>query len=126
MAQAGRSKYGFNNTDIEVSLQLNYAICGNRTGIFKSTNNGTNWTAINTGLDTSMGTSVYALFASGTNLFAGTEAGVFLSAGSYTNWTGVNTGLPKLIFMLCPERVLYICRSMGVYRTTIMVETGHR
>jgi hypothetical protein len=59
-------------------------------GIFLSTNNGTSWIEVNTGM-TSTGCSAFAV--SGTNLFAGTEGGVFLSTNNGTKWTPVNTGL---------------------------------
>ena len=59
-------------------------------GVFLSTNNGTSWTAVNTGLTSSF---VYALAVSGTNLFAGTYDGIFLSTNNGTSWTAVNTGL---------------------------------
>jgi hypothetical protein len=54
-------------------------------GVFLSTNNGTSWSAVNTGL-TNIG--VITLAVSGTNLFAGTSSGgVFLSTNNRTNWT---------------------------------------
>ncbi len=56
--------------------------------VFRSTNNGTSWTA--TGLTY---TTVLSLAVSGTNLFAGTYGGVFLSTNNGTSWTAVNTGL---------------------------------
>lgn len=59
-------------------------------GIFLSTNSGTSWTVVNTGLTN---TDVRALTVSGTNLFAGTAGGVFLSTNSGTNWTAINNGL---------------------------------
>jgi len=60
-------------------------------GVFLSTNNGTSWTAVSTGLTN---TGVYALAVSGSNLFAGTSGGgVFLSTNNGTSWTAVNTGL---------------------------------
>jgi hypothetical protein len=59
-------------------------------GVFLSTNNGTNWTAVNTGLTN---TNVYALALNGTNLFAGTLGGVFLSTNNGTSWAQVNSGL---------------------------------
>ena len=60
-------------------------------GVFLSTNNGTSWTQVNTGLTN---TNVRSLAVSGTNLFAGTEGGgVFLSTNNGTSWTQVNTGL---------------------------------
>jgi hypothetical protein len=59
-------------------------------GVYLSTNNGTTWTAVNTGLTDS---SVHVLAISGTNLFAGTDCGVFLSTNNGTNWTAASTGL---------------------------------
>ena len=60
-------------------------------GVFLSTNNGTSWTAVNSGLTN---TSVRALAVSGSNLFAGTDyGGVFLSTNNGTSWTEVNSGL---------------------------------
>jgi hypothetical protein len=71
-------------------------------GVFLSTNNGTNWTAVNNGLpklpeDTTLYATIINSFAvSGTNLFAGTDSdGVFLSTNNGTSWTLVNNGLPK-------------------------------
>ncbi|HZY10247.1 MAG TPA: T9SS type A sorting domain-containing protein, partial [Bacteroidota bacterium] len=49
----------------------------------------TSWTAVNTGLTT----TVSSLAVSSTNLFAGTDDGVFLSTNRGTSWTQVNTGL---------------------------------
>ena len=63
-------------------------------GVFKSTNGGTNWTAINTGLTN---TYVYALAIdpqTPDTLYAGTDGGgVFKSTNGGTNWTAINTGL---------------------------------
>ncbi len=64
-------------------------------GVFLSTNNGTNWTAANTGLKQ---TTVWSLAVSpngagGSNVFAGTGGGVFLSTNNGTSWAAVDTGL---------------------------------
>ncbi len=61
-------------------------------GVFLSTNNGTSWTAVNTGLTDTLVTS---LAVSGTNLFAGTDnyGGIFLSTNNGTSWTPENSGL---------------------------------
>src|ERR1035437_9798478 len=61
-------------------------------GLFRSTDDGTSWTAENTGL---MG-YVFSLAVSGTNLFAGTGNGVFLSTNNGTSWTPSSSGLPPL------------------------------
>ncbi|MEX2055284.1 MAG: sialidase family protein, partial [Candidatus Andersenbacteria bacterium] len=58
-------------------------------GVFRSSDNGTSWTAVNTTFS-----SVFAFAVSGTNLFAGTTNGrVILSSNNGTNWTEVNTNL---------------------------------
>jgi len=59
-------------------------------GVFRSTNNGANWTAVNNGLT---GLNVRALALSGTYLFAGTADGVYRSSDSGANWIPINTGL---------------------------------
>lgn len=61
------------------------------TGLCLSTDNGSNWTAVNTGLTN---IDVHSLAISGSNIFAGTSGGgVFLSTNNGSNWTAVNTGL---------------------------------
>jgi hypothetical protein len=65
-------------------------------GVYLSTNDGTSWTQVNTGLTS---TRVFALAAttggggSGMSLFAGTGGGIFLSTNNGTSWTKVSTGL---------------------------------
>jgi len=61
-------------------------------GIFLTTNNGTNWATVNSGLDQ----RVHSIVVSGTNLFAGTLGGVFRSTNNGTSWTAVNSGLTSL------------------------------
>ena len=64
--------------------------------IFRSTDNGTDWTAVNTGLDL---IAFYALAVSpngtgSTNLFAGTSGGgVWFSTNNGTSWKAVKIGL---------------------------------
>ena len=55
-------------------------------GVFLSTNNGTSWTEVNSGLTNS---DVLSLAVGGTNLFAGTWGGVFLSTNNGTSWTAI-------------------------------------
>lgn len=59
-------------------------------GVFLSSNNGSSWAAVNTGLPI---TDVVALAISGNNIFAGTNNGVFRSSNNGSNWVTVNTGL---------------------------------
>ena len=65
-------------------------------GVFVSTNNGTSWTAVNSGLTN---TDVRALAVSGTNLFAGTGGGgVYLSTNNGTSWSAAGTDLTCISF----------------------------
>lgn len=86
-------------------------------GVFLSTNNGTSWTEVNTGLTSSF---VYALAVSGTNLFAGTYDGIFLSTNNGTSWTAVNTGLTNTnVLSLAPDLLsgnLFAGTYGGVWR----------
>jgi hypothetical protein len=62
-----------------------------RGGVFLSTNNGTSWNTINTGLTD---LNIFDLAVSGKNLFAGTQlGGIFLSTNNGTSWASVNAGL---------------------------------
>ena len=68
---------------------------GTDAGVFLSTDEGVNWTAMNLGLTK---TYVKSLCVSGTNLCAGTNGGgVFLSTNSGGSWNAVNTGLTNQI-----------------------------
>ena len=63
--------------------------------MFKSTNGGANWSAVNTGLTD---TEVYALAIDPTTpatLYAGTYGGVFKSTNGGGDWSAVNTGLTR-------------------------------
>jgi hypothetical protein len=59
-------------------------------GVFRSTDNGTTWTAANNGLAIM---DVYTLAVSSTGLYAGTRDGVFVSVNKGTSWSDKNTGL---------------------------------
>ena len=59
-------------------------------GVFLSTNYGTTWSAVNSGLTN---TDVQCLAVSGANVFAGTKGGVFLSTDNGGSWNAANSGL---------------------------------
>lgn len=64
-----------------------HLFAGTSNGVFLSTNNGTNWTQVNTGL---MNTNVYSLASKEQYLFAGTyNGGVFRSTNSGASWVQV-------------------------------------
>ncbi len=61
-----------------------------RSGVFRSTDNGISWAAVSSGMPDS---AVFSLAVSGTNLFAGSYGGVFLSTNNGTTWTGASNRL---------------------------------
>ncbi len=63
-------------------------------GVFLTTDDGTSWTAVDSGLSNSR---VNGLAVSGTNIFAAINGGgIFLSTNSGTSWAAVNNGIYDL------------------------------
>ena len=86
---------GFKLTPQVEALAINpsghiFAGCWGVGGVFRSTNNGDNWTNI---LQLNKSTSVFAINPSG-HIFVGTDSsGIFRSTNNGDNWTPVNDGL---------------------------------
>jgi ligand-binding sensor domain-containing protein len=88
-------------------------------GIFLSTDNGTSWSAVNTGL-----TCLYieALTQSGTNLLAGTYgSGIFLSTNNGTSWTETKVGPASS--QISPQSVRFV-KNFTRSGTNIFARTG--
>jgi len=66
----------------------------NSSGVYLSTDNGMNWTAVNTGLTSK---EVIELATYDNNLFAGTTGGAFLSTNNGANWTALNLGSTEYV-----------------------------
>jgi hypothetical protein len=87
-------------------------------GVFLSTNRGTNWTSVKTGLPSSI---VYSLFPFGSDLFAGTNSGVYLSTNDGTNWKAANAGLTtttRVNAFVVRDTYLFVGTSRGVFLST--------
>ncbi len=76
------TSFAYNGTNIFVGTY--------EAGIFLSTNNGTDWTPVTSGV---LYPGIRALATIGTNLFAGTWGGMYLTVDSGKNWTSINAGL---------------------------------
>jgi photosystem II stability/assembly factor-like uncharacterized protein len=66
---------------------------GGATGIFKSTDGGTSWRAINYGLTNVIVYSLVIDPVTTTTLYAGTDGGVFKSINGGKNWAAQNNGI---------------------------------
>jgi photosystem II stability/assembly factor-like uncharacterized protein len=103
----------FGRTVFSLAVSGSNIFAGTDSGVFLSTNYGTNWTAVNSGLTN---TDVRALAVIDSNIFAGTYGGVFLSTDTGTSWTTVNSGLGANTHVY----------SFGVSGSNIFVATDSR
>ncbi len=91
---------------------------GTNGGIYRSTDNGQSWVAVNTGLATF---TVNALAVIGTTLFAGTDGGgVFRSTDNGNSWALANSGIgSQFIYALTANgTTLFAGTSRGIYLST--------
>jgi hypothetical protein len=96
-----------------------YLFAGSDSNVFRSSNKGSDWTKIGSGLPTCW--RITALAVNGTNLFAGTNGGgVFLSTDDGTMWNPVNTGLANLNVkaLLVSQPKIIAGTDDGVFRST--------
>lgn len=87
-------------------------------GIFRSSENGLNWTAVNSGLPAKAWIS--ALAVKGTVLFAGTTGeGVFRSENNGTSWIAINQGLTNIYVrtLAVMDANLFAGTDAGVFRS---------
>lgn len=88
-------------------------------GVFRSTDSGQSWVAVNTGLTN---LSVNALAAIGTNLFAGTDGGgVFRSTDNGNSWASANSGIGnQFVYALTANGATLFAGTNGggIYRST--------
>ena len=85
-------------------------------GIFKTTNDGAQWTDASTGLP--LFTAITCFATSGSNVFAGTDNGVFVTANG-TSWANINTGLIDTSITVMTTSANYLwagTNSQGVWR----------
>lgn len=94
-------------------------------GVFLSTNNGENWTAVNYGLKS---LAVQPLAVLGTKLFAGTMgAGIFSSTNNGSNWAPSSLGLYDLNIELLAvkDTNIFAATHTGVYISADTGKTWH-
>ncbi len=93
-------------------------------GVFRCTNDGSSWVAVNSGLTDTL---VKALAMSGPNLFAGTDSGgVFLSTNFGNSWAPVSSGLTNLVIhsLAIGGASLFAATDNGVWIRPLSEMTG--
>ncbi len=87
------------------------------TGIYRSTNYGESWAAVDSGLRRTI-VSVFAV--KDTNIFAGTSRGVFLSTNEGSTWAQMNTGLTdtNINALVVKGPTLFAGTSNGIFIST--------
>ena len=75
-----------------LTLKGSNLFAGTSNGAFRSTDNGTTWTELDTNL---FRTRIYDIFVSGTNLFIGSASGAYRSSDDGATWDVINYGLAQ-------------------------------
>lgn len=91
---------------------------GTDKGVFISTNNGNDWTPVNSGLTN---TNIQTLAIHKALIFVATDSGIFLSSNNGLNWTAANSGLKnQRVFKLVTDGInLYAATFYhGIFLTT--------
>ena len=101
---------------------------GTDSGVYKSINGGTSWTAMNSGLTNDRVTALAIDPRTPDTLYTGTDSGVYKSTDGGMNWTAINKGLPGTsavsVLAIDPQtpNTLYAGTTGfwggGVYKTT--------
>jgi hypothetical protein len=109
--------YGGSIRSLAVSGANIFAGTGFYYGVYLSTNSGTSWTNVSSGLTN---LDVWTLAVPGTNLFAGTSDGLFLSTNNGTNWTLASAGLTNKYVrtLIVSGTNLFAGTEGGVFRST--------
>jgi photosystem II stability/assembly factor-like uncharacterized protein len=86
---------GLGNSRVNSLIRLDTAIFAGTYGggVYRSIDNGLNWTIANTGLTNGF---ISVLYANGATLFAGTLNGIYRSTDNGVNWASISFGLSNL------------------------------
>jgi photosystem II stability/assembly factor-like uncharacterized protein len=116
-----REASGFDGDCINcVAVKGNILIAGTSTGIYRSSDNGATWAAVNSG-----GSRIVAnaLAVSDDEIFAGTDDGIFHSTDNGSNWTVMSPGLTGLQIKSLAVRGTNL--FAGTYYAGIWVSTNN-
>jgi hypothetical protein len=102
-----------------LTVSGNKLFAGTYGGVYRSSNNGSSWERVNTGLTF---TKIWSLTLSGSRLFAGTNGGgVYRSSNNGSSWEQVYTGLTNTIVtaLTVSGCKIFVGTDGGVYKANI-------
>ncbi|MFA6455657.1 MAG: T9SS type A sorting domain-containing protein [Bacteroidota bacterium] len=113
---------GLDNTGIKTLTVIGSALyAGTMNGVFRTTDNGENWTAINSGMNGyNLSSRVRAIISHDNKIFAGTDGGIFVTTDNGVTWNPVNSGLYDLrcCAFASSGSKLYAGMANGIYVST--------
>ena len=100
-----------------------YVFTGNfKDGIYRSSDNGANWTNVKVNGSPAFDAQVYSLAADDNTVYAGTGSRILISRDSGTTWTGSDSTLPKntgvYALMVSGNAVIAATKNQGLFRST--------
>ena len=107
----------------KLSASAGKIFAGTGGGIFRTTDNGSNWVLLTNGISDS--NYVYSLATLDSNIFAGTDfSGLYLSTNFGVTWTEIGGGLINHVNTLTIDGMnVYAGTGNGVFRSTNLGET---
>ena len=94
-------------------------------GVYKSTDGGASWTAVNTGITSTVinALAISPNYATDGTVYAGSVDGVYKSTNGGVSWNSVNAGIPNIsVLAVSPnyasDQTIYAGRGGGVYKST--------
>lgn len=112
--------YGHSKEMVEMDGYIYSAFWGN--GVYRSNDNGTSWSARNSGL----GTSIWAMEKNGSSLFTGFDDGtVWRSDNGGSSWSNSSTGLVKGAYIGSLEAVTPLPENQGDSLSSKIIACTH-
>ncbi|HKE55349.1 MAG TPA: SBBP repeat-containing protein, partial [Pyrinomonadaceae bacterium] len=114
---------GSNATSIVVDPNNHTTVyAGTSSGVFKSTNSGSTWSAANNGFGFSPGIAALAFDKTNNILYAASNAGVFKSTNGASSWTPISSSVSfgsASTIAVDPSNplTLYVASQLGPYKT---------
>ncbi len=104
------------------TTSLDRLFAGTGGGVFRSTDNGSNWISLTNGVSDS--NWVYSIATSDSNIFAGTDSGLYLSTNYGNTWSQVGGGLINHVNAIAINGMnVYAGTGGGVYCSTNLGST---